>query len=443
MSSSERPLPPGQPALPLVGDTLTFLGDQYRFLARNAAKHGAVFRSNILFRPTAVLSGPDGTAAFNDESKVVRAGGMPSHVVEFFGGESLPLLDGDAHRARKAQVMAAFRRDALAEYLPDVQSLIEASFTRWSRAGEVRGVDEFKRLALEAIARNMLSMGPGPELDSVRESFAVLSSAFAALPIPLPGTAFSRALKARDRILGVLRRAVAEHRARAFNDGLARVLMAEGPDRSKITDEGAVLELHHFNIAGFLVFTMFVTLVVELHRNPSVRERLALEIAEHSPAGAVTFDALHRMHYLQRVVKETKRYTPFVPVFFGKARADFEFNGYRIPAGWMVLWGQYPSTRAADVFTNPDEFDPERFSPERAEDASHPCAFSPQGAGELDTSHKCAGYDYSTLLMQVFTVVLLRGYDWELPPQNLDMVWKRTPPEPTDGLRVRFTPRVG
>ena len=137
MSSSERPLPPGQPALPLVGDTLTFLGDQYRFLARNAAKHGAVFRSNILFRPTAVLSGPDGTAAFNDESKVVRAGGMPSHVVEFFGGESLPLLDGDAHRARKAQVMAllssiAAVNSALARVSASVRErMCASSSARW------------------------------------------------------------------------------------------------------------------------------------------------------------------------------------------------------------------------------------------------------------------------------------------------------------------------
>jgi cytochrome P450 len=26
-----------------------------------------------------------------------------------------------------------------------------------------------------------------------------------------------------------------------------------------------------------------------------------------------------------------------VPLFFGKARRDFEFNGYRVPAGWSVL----------------------------------------------------------------------------------------------------------
>ncbi|MBI5716914.1 MAG: cytochrome P450 [Burkholderiales bacterium] len=59
------------------------------------------------------------------------------------------------------------------------------------------------------------------------------------------------------------------------------------------------------------------------------------------------------------------------------------------------------------VFTAPEKFDPERFSPERDEKKRAPDAFAPQGAGEL-TGHKCAGFDFATVMMQLFTVLALR-----------------------------------
>jgi hypothetical protein len=39
--------------------------------------------------------------------------------------------------------------------------------------------------------------------------------------------------------------------------------------------------------------------------------------------------------------------------------------------------------------------------------------------------------------MEVFAVVLLRGYTWELPPQNYEVDFSKTPPEPKDALRAR------
>ena len=70
----------------------------------------------------------------------------------------------------------------------------------------------------------------------------------------------------------------------------------------------------------------------------------------------------------------------------------------------------------------------------------HPMAFIPQGA-EPPTGHRCLGLDYSTILGVAFVAVLLRDYDWELPPQDLTYNWKTLPPEPRGGLRVRLRAR--
>lgn len=67
----------------------------------------------------------------------------------------------------------------------------------------------------------------------------------------------------------------------------------------------------------------------------------------------------------------------------------------------------------------------------------HPMAFIPQGA-EPPTGHRSLGLDYATFLSMAFVALLVRGYDWELPPQDLEYNWQKLPPEPRDGLRVRL-----
>ena len=77
---TETTLPPGDRGLPLLGETLDFLKDQFRFVDERRARFGKVFRSNILFKDTALLVGAEGARVFNDESQVQRAGGMAPHI---------------------------------------------------------------------------------------------------------------------------------------------------------------------------------------------------------------------------------------------------------------------------------------------------------------------------------------------------------------------------
>lgn len=42
------------------------------------------------------------------------------------------------------------------------------------------------------------------------------------------------------------------------------------------------------------------------------------------------------------------------------------------------------------------------------------------------------------LLTLAFLAVLVRGYDWRLPPQRLGFDWGKRPPQPRDGLMVQL-----
>ena len=415
-------LPPGRNGLPLLGETLPFATNPFRFLDDRLAKYGRIFRTNVLGRKTVVVAGPEAAARFIDGSVVMREGSMPPHVQELFGGRSLPLLDGDAHAARKSAVLQAFTREAMASYLTTIQSAVERAFARWSGAGEIRWLDEMKRLAIEVICTTFAGLTPGEEMERLRSDYDILTRGFATLPINLPGTPYRNALKARDRILTVLRRIVRERRAAPADDGLSRILKSGG-----VNDDDLALELHHIVVAGFIVYGELVAIVRQLTEHPEIRERLQKE--------GLTLES----HYLLQFVSEVKRLTPIVPVVFGKSRKEFEFDGVAVPAGWMVLWAVNPSHVAHGVYSDAQRFDPDRFSPARAEDRRHEHAFAPQGAGPI-TGHRCPGLDFATYFMAIFTVVLLRGHTWELPPQRFDYDWSKVPPEVKDGLRARVTP---
>jgi cytochrome P450 len=433
----DLPLPPGNRAFPLLGETLAFLKDAFAFVASRVEKHGPVFRTHLLGQTTVILAGPQVSDVFLDQERTERDGSMPGHVRELFGGRSLPLLDGDEHRARKQQVLAAFVRDAMPGYLPAMQAIIEASLAKWAARGEISGTAELQRLAITVIANNMVGIEDGADLETLLASFKAVTSGFAGLPVALPGAAYKRALKARDAIFAILRREVGEHRAKPRDDGLGRILAAKAEDGSGISDEDAARELHHVFIAGYIVFAELAALLERLVARPEIRAELSAEVQACSPSGPITARVLASMPLLDRVVQETKRITPVVPIAFGRAKTTFEVAGYRIPKGTMLFWAPWNHDQDRGTFPDPGAFDPARFSDERAEHRRHPNAFAPQGMGP-DLGHVCPGIDYATLFMATFAVAALRDWSWSFPEQDLSLDFGHLPPEHADGLRVAF-----
>jgi cytochrome P450 len=447
----ELPLPPGRFGLPFIGEMPLILRDAYGFVEERARRHGPIFRTRMLGRPTAVITGPDANGKFIDADDVQRADAMPAHVQALFGGRGvLPLLDGEPHRTRKHLIMSGFTREAMAGYLPQLQQLVSDSLARWSAAGELRWLEPLKRLAVEAICAPVIGLPPGPTTLALAADYQRVMNGFTALPLPFPFTAYARARRALGRILAVYEAEIRDHLAhpRPDGDGLSRILAARAPDcdgsgRTLTIDE-AKREIHHIVIAGLIVWAWLMAAAVELDDHPDVRERLLQEIRRLAPAGPLTLPQLEAMPYLGRVTMELRRLTPVVQVFFGRARRTFTFAGHRVPQGWMVLWGIRSSHIWPELYPDPLRFDPERFSPARAEHLRHPLGFVPNGAGDVHLGHKCVGYEYAPALLQVFLVELVRGYTWTFPDdQDRRIDYKQTPAEPRGGLRVRLTPRPG
>jgi cytochrome P450 len=432
--------PPGRMGFPLAGETLAFIKNLFRFLEERQQRHGNVFKSNVFGRNVVFLSGTEGAEAFYHSANISRAKAHPYPLVDLFGGINMEMYDGPKHLALKSMALTAFDHAAIANYLPDMQRLIESGLKQLSQAADFSAIGELRRVAIQAICANVLGLAPGETTDAIARDYRTLFAGLASVPLPIPGTTYGRARAARDRLLAEIRRVIRERRARPTNDGLSRMLTAKAADGRVYTDDEAALEVHHIVIAGFIVYALMAEVIRQLAEQPELRARCTAEVGEHAAEGPLTMEVLARLHTCQNVVLETKRYVPLVPLAFGRARRDFVCGGFQIPSDWTVYLALSLLNFDGTIYSNAQRFDPDRFAPPRSEHRKHPMAFIPQGA-EPPTGHRCLGFDYSTILTLAFLTLLVRGYQWELPAQNLEYIWKKLPPEPRDGLRVRLRMR--
>ncbi len=432
------PLPPGSSGWPIVGEALSFASDTFGFLRDRVAAHGSVVRSRILDKDLAILSGPTAAAAFLDEDNIQRAGGLPPHAAGLFGDGVVNQVDGEAHRRRKRHLMSALDHHALAHYLPGSRALLRKRLVRWAAAGELRFEDEASVANLELNLANLTGLTEDDTtLRRYFQGYTDFAKALVGLPIAFPGSPLRRTRQFNDEMRGRFAALAAERRSTPTGDGLSRLVASE-VDGERLTDADVALELQHAVFASGGLWSWFALAVRVLAQRPELRAALIEEIQglPADPSGREYAEAPK----LNQFIFELKRVGLVIPVTaFGVAKRDFEVDGFTVSKGWLVTWATCASHTVEGVtpYSRPDHFDPERFSPERAEHApAH--AFAPQGPGEALTSHRCAGVEYTTLILQVFIVELLRGPNFTLPEQDLSYDTSTIPAQHKSGLIVRF-----
>jgi fatty-acid peroxygenase len=424
--------------MPVVGEAFSLLADPFAFVRERAARHGAVARSRLMLRNLVQLSGPQTADAFLDEANVRRAGAMPPHVAALFGTGVVNQLDAQAHRVRKQHLMRSLDHAALAHYLPQIRDLLRARMARWHAAREVSLQAETVLATLEGVLANFAGLS---ETDDVyaryAKGFVDVAGALFGLPVALPGTALRRAQGFTRELRGRFAAVVAERRRAPTGDGASRLIASEVAG-ARLTDEDIAKELFHLAAAGGGIWAWCCLGVKALADDPALRDRLTRAVAVLEPQASAR--TLGEVALLDGFVRELKRVGLVFPfTAFGVAKRAFSVAGHTIPEGWLVTWSTHASHVVDGVapYTSPGTFDPDRFSPVRGEGRA-PHAFAPQGPGSALTSHRCAGVEYSTLVLQVFFTELLRGPRFTLPEQDFRLDGSSIPARYRGGMRVRF-----
>ncbi|XP_046747790.1 cytochrome P450 4g15 [Diprion similis] len=153
----------------------------------------------------------------------------------------------------------------------------------------------------------------------------------------------------------------------------------------------------------------------------------------------VTFQDTLEMKYLERCLMETLRMYPPVPIIAREIKTDLKLasGDYILPAGATVVIGTFKMHRQANIYPNPDVFNPDNFLPEKTANR-HYYAFVPFSAGP----RSCVGRKYAMLKLKIILSTILRNFrvksdlkeeDFRL---QADIILKRA-----EGFKIRLEPR--
>ena len=429
---------PGNDGRFLVGHSLAFLADPLGFAQRTLAEHGPISRTNFLFQRRVSLI----SAEANEFVLLDRAGNFSAYlgwepVLGSLFPRGLMLRDGDDHRYHRRLMQPAFRKEALAGYLARMNRLIEPAVAGWLARGDLKFYPAVKRLTLEIAADIFLDVQLKAEIDQVGKAFFDLVEASNAINrIPVIGRLFERGLAGRRMLARLIEQRIPSRRSGEGTDLLSQLCRAEDENGQRYSDPEIVDHLIFLMMAAHDTTTSALTTIVyALTQHVEWQARLRT-LSRNVGLPALTHEDLGKLEEIDWVLREALRLYPPLTIIQRTATRDCEFQGVRIPAGTPVTVYPVATQRMPEWWTSPDSFDPERFSPGRAEHRRHPFAWAPFGGG----AHMCLGLHFAEMQVKAVLLPLLRAAEvsvasgYAMPYQLAPIV------RPRDGLPLRMKP---
>jgi sterol 14-demethylase len=410
--------PPLVPGVPLVGNAPAFRRDPIELLRRGLDTFGPIFSIRLGPRRAAVIIGPEHQQFFFGETD--RALTMPEvyrAFVPIFGeGFTLAAEPGE-YREQRAILQPAFAPQRLGGYIEVFVRETDAWLDGLGSEGELELVDAIEKLSLEMIAAALMG-------DDFRRLMGadfwqlyrdVVRGLDFVLPPFLPLPRFRRRDRARRLLHKRIGTIIGDRRADPgghddFLQALAEAHYSDGREVPVSTLQSMILFLV-FSAAESTPLQASWTLILLLQQP----DYLASVVEENGPllaanAGPTGPDVVRRMHRLHWAILETERMRPMITMLWRYNREAYDLGGYHVPQGWSTVICPPLAHRLPHVFADPDRYDPERFSPGRAEHRQAVLNLVSFGGG----AHHCPGMAFARSLTTVMLSRLVDRFELRL-----------------------------
>jgi len=168
-----------------------------------------------------------------------------------------------------------------------------------------------------------------------------------------------------------------------------------------------------FFIAGHETTASSLTWLLSLiAKYPEVQDKARKEVLEHTKDG-FTYETLKDLQYLEWIIHETMRLYPTVPEIFRLVKTDTIIGNWKIPANTIIQLDFITMLHNAEIWGDPENFRPERWSPENLTKEQRTC-WMPFSYGP----RICIGMNFSLLEQKIFLVTILRQFSSIKLPTN-------------------------
>jgi cytochrome P450 len=415
-------LPPG-PRKPASMQTLGWWSRPIATLERNRARYGKRFTIRLLGTPPFVMiSDPGEIKELMTAPPDVLHPGEGARILEpVVGGNSVILLDEDAHLEQRKLMLPAFHGEKMQRLTGLMAEVAEREAASWPRDTPLALHSRLQALTLEVILRAVFGLDPGPRLDRLRDRLTQIlemgtrpAGMLPQLQRDLgPLTPYRRFARLRAEADALLFELIDERRAEDAavgerDDVLSMLLAARHEDGSPMSPQELRDELMTLLVAGHETTASELSWAFErLIRTPEVLRRLVEEI-----------DAGDGDAYLQATIQETLRRRPVLPNAAPRlVKQPVEVGGWRYPVGACLVANAYLVHHDPEIYPEPYAFRPERF----LDEPPGTYTWIPFGGGR----RRCLGASFALLEMKVVLRAVLSRADVELAGAAREPVRRR------------------
>jgi cytochrome P450 len=388
-------------------------------------------------RPMVMLSDPEAIRALYTAHEHGLPPGRTITLLPVMGPNSVLLLEGREHLARRKLMLTPFHGERMRSYESIMREATEREIDRWPVGQSFAIHPHMQAITLEVILRAVFGVTDSVRSERLRER----------LPMLLNETS-SPALQFRFLLASRLGRGDPMARLREITAGIDELLFAEITDRrsDRSLDERE-------DILSLLISARFED--GSAMSDQELRDQLVtLLLAGHETTAtglAWTFDLLVRHPavlarlraevdtgedlYLRAVVSESLRLRPVVPLAGRRLASELQVGGLILPAGTDVTPAIWLTHTRADLYPEPFAFRPERF----LENPPSGYGWIPFGGGV----RRCLGASFAELEMRVVLETVLCHSVLEPVSQRAERVTRRNVTfSPRRGTLVRSRPRT-
>ena len=442
--TASLPGPRATPLLGVTGSNIRFIANPLHWLtelsgygplvtlARGTASHLFIFHPDLNMQ---VLSNP----ALFRSPELWRIAPEGSSLSRLWMG--LVTLNGEVHKKHRRMMMPSFHKKKVESYRDEMVARIDRMLSTW-KPGEVRDIFlEMRQVTLLIVTKVLFGLEDDQETLRLGLLMAdwlerYTSPGVHLLPVDGPGLPFRNLLKVSEKGEAAIRSLITRKRAQGAggDDVLSMLLQARDEEGGAMSDTELVGQTNILFVAGHetttnsLTWTLFL-----LDQHPEVHAALVEELEGELKGAPPTLEQLERLPLLDRVVKESMRILPPVPMGFRVSNAPFEMGGHSFGAETLVHYSPYITHRLPDLYPEPDRFLPERWS--RAEPPVY--GYIPFSNGP----RRCIGATLALLEIKLMLSMLLPRFRLALPPGTRVDPLVRATMRPKGGLPMRIHAR--
>jgi cytochrome P450 len=392
--------------------------------------HGDLVEIRLGTSPAYVVCHPELVHSLLRDSRTFDKGGALYQKARQVVGYGLTTCAHESHARQRRLLQPAFARSKIVDYADTMTEQIAETMRDWNDGQVVALNEELCHTSIRIIAHTMFTAKIGADAveELRRSSVTLLDGIFrnGLMPFELIEkipTSFNRRFRqASTRLDVAIHEVISAYRCNRVDNGdmLSELLATRDENGDSLTDQEIHDQVLTFILAGTeTTANLIAWTLYQLGQHPQIQQQLHTEIDAALGGRSPRYDDISKLELTGRVLSEVLRLYPPGWILGREVTARTKLAGHVLNPGDVVFYSPYILHRRADLYPDPDRFDPDRWKSERH---LPPGANIPFGLGK----RKCIGDVFGRVESTLVVAAILAR--WKL--------------EPLPGYRVRPQARI-